>query len=56
MLVHHLVDDSMLNTAKTIIEKSRKVKKKILFPVDVVCAKNIDDGKNQSELFGRKYS
>jgi len=45
-----LVDDSMLNTAKAIIEKSKKVKKKILFPIDVVATKNMDDGSNKKEF------
>lgn len=41
-----LVDESMLKTAKTIITKSQKMRKKINFPVDVIAAKNINDGKN----------
>lgn len=45
-----LVDESMLKTAKSIIEKSQKMHKKINFPVDVVAAKNIDDGSNSKEF------
>jgi phosphoglycerate kinase len=39
----------MINTAKSIIAKSKKVKKKILFPIDVIAAKNMDDGSNKME-------
>jgi len=45
-----LVDESMLNTAKEILEKSRKVNKRINFPVDVIAANNIDDIKSIKEL------
>jgi len=45
-----LVDESMLNTAKDILEKSRKVNKRINFPVDVIAANNVDDIKSIKEL------
>jgi len=45
-----LVYDSMLKTAAEIIEKSRKVNKRLHFPVDVVAAKSIDDIKSIKEL------
>jgi 3-phosphoglycerate kinase len=38
-----LVDESMLKTASDIIEKSRKVNKRLHFPLDVIAAKSIDD-------------
>jgi phosphoglycerate kinase len=41
-----LVDESMIKTAIAIIEKSQKMHKKIIFPIDVIAAKNIDDGDN----------
>ncbi len=44
-----LVDESMLSVASEIIENARKKSKRIHFPVDVVAAKNIDDGKNSLE-------
>jgi len=44
-----LVDESMIKTAIAIIEKSQKMRKKIIFPVDVIAAKNIDDGDNSKE-------
>jgi len=44
-----LVDESMLNTAKKILEKSRKFNKRINLPVDVIAAKSIDDVKSIKE-------
>ncbi len=44
-----LVDESMLNTAKEILEKSRKFNKRITFPVDVIAAKSMDDLKSIKE-------
>ena len=44
-----LVDESMLNTAKKILEKSRKFNKRINFPVDVIAAKSMDDVKSIKE-------
>ena len=44
-----LVDESMLNTAKEILEKSRKFNKRITFPVDVIAAKSMDDIKSIKE-------
>ncbi len=44
-----LVDESMLNTAKEILEKSRKFNKRITFPVDVIAAKEMDDIKSIKE-------
>jgi len=44
-----LVDESMLNTAKEILEKSRKFNKRINFPVDVIAAKSMDDIKSIKE-------
>ncbi len=38
-----LVDESMLKTASDIIEKSRKVNKRLHFPLDVIAAKSVDD-------------
>jgi 3-phosphoglycerate kinase len=38
-----LVDESMLKTASEIIEKSRKVNKRLHFPLDVIAAKSVDD-------------
>ncbi|MFC1565536.1 phosphoglycerate kinase [Candidatus Neomarinimicrobiota bacterium] len=45
-----LVDETMLKTASEIIEKSRRVNKRLHFPVDVVAAKNIDDPKSIKEF------
>ena len=44
-----LVEESMLKTAETIIEKSKKMRKKINFPIDVVAAKSMDDKDNVKE-------
>lgn len=44
-----LVDESMVNTAKEILEKSRKFNKRITFPVDVIAAKSMDDIKSIKE-------
>jgi len=44
-----LVDESMINTAKEILEKSRKFNKRINFPVDVIAAKSMDDIKSIKE-------
>ncbi len=41
-----LVDESMLKTASEIIEKSRKVNKRLHFPIDVVAAKSTHDTKS----------
>lgn len=49
-----LVDETMLKTAKSIIEKSQKMHKKINFPVDVLAAKNVDDGINSKEYLIEK--
>lgn len=49
-----LVDETMLKSAKSIIEKSQKMHKKINFPVDVIAAKNLDDGKNSKEYLMEK--
>ncbi len=45
-----LVDESMLKTASEIIEKSRKVNKRLHFPVDVIAAKNINNTKSIKEF------
>jgi 3-phosphoglycerate kinase len=45
-----LVDDSMLKTASEIIEKSRRVNKRLHFPVDVIASKSIDDLKSIKEF------
>ncbi len=45
-----LVDESMLKTASEILEKSRKVNKRLQFPVDVVAAKSLEDLKSISEF------
>ena len=45
-----LVDESMLKTASDIIEKSRKVNKRLHLPVDVIAAKNIGDIKSIKEF------
>ena len=45
-----LVDESMLKTASEIIEKSRRVNKRLHFPVDVIAAKSLDDLKSIKEF------
>ena len=45
-----LVDESMLKIASEIIEKSRRVNKRLYFPVDVIAAKSLDDLKSIKEF------
>jgi 3-phosphoglycerate kinase len=45
-----LVDETMLKTASEIIEKSRRVNKRLHLPVDIVAAKSIDDPKSIKEF------
>lgn len=45
-----LVDELMLKSAAEIMEKSRKVNKRIHFPVDVIAATSIDDTKSIKEF------
>lgn len=45
-----LVDELMLKSATEIMEKSRKVNKRIHFPVDVIAATSIDDTKSIKEF------
>jgi 3-phosphoglycerate kinase len=45
-----LIDESMLNTASEIIEKSRRVNNRLHFPIDVVASKSIDDVKSKKEF------
>lgn len=45
-----LVDESMLKAASEIMEKSRKVNKRLHFPIDVIAAKSINDTKSIKEF------
>ncbi|NHZ86417.1 MAG: phosphoglycerate kinase [Planctomycetia bacterium] len=45
-----LVDESMLKTASEIIEKSRRVNKRLHFPIDVIAAKSVNDFKSIKEI------